>query len=256
VLDGTPIRRLRPQVYVVKRPGHHIFDERLDARLPRELREALPTLVFPSIHRSEQNVRCLTVHPLGNPGPTADVGGRPETLVPTDPRRMTATLRALDEAGGPLGLRATFEATHHGPELDLPAYFVEIGFGDDPGPPPEAVRVLADVIPEVVPEAGDRVTVGVGGGHYAPHFTDLALKRRWAFGHLLSKHALETVRRPTVEAALARTPGADGAIFVRAADQELPEVSGVFPRLSESGAPRRGPSEGAVTPSGSPAAGT
>jgi D-aminoacyl-tRNA deacylase len=255
-VDGVPLRELGPRTLLLRRAGPHIHDEHLDRRLPEKLRAAVPTLVFPSIHRSEQNVRSLTVHPLGNLGPEAEVGGRPRTLGPTDPRRMTATLRRLAEGGPSVGVPATFEATHHGPGLDLPAYFVEIGFGDAVGPAPEEVRLLAEVIPEAVPDPGDRVALGVGGGHYAPHFTELAVERRWAFGHLISRHALTGLDRETFESAVALTPGAEGALYSRAADESHPAVAGVLPRLRDGEAARRGRSGATATPSCPPASGT
>jgi len=239
-VDGAPIRRLAPGTLLLRRPGPHIHDERLDRRLPRGVRDDRPTLVFPSIHRSEQNVRCLTVHPLGNPGSTAEVGGSPRTLVPTDPRRMAAAVRLLSEGGAPLGFPATFEATHHGPELELPAMFVEIGYGTDPEPPADAVRVLADVIPTLEPDPGDRIALAAGGGHYAPHFTDLALRRRWAFGHLISRHAMLGLDRATAAAAWRGTEGAEGIVFARAADADHPAFAGLADRLRDTSAPPRG----------------
>ncbi|MGA8543422.1 MAG: D-aminoacyl-tRNA deacylase [Thermoplasmata archaeon] len=238
-VDGAPVRRLSTGAMMLRRPGRHIFDEQLDARLPAELREARVSLVFPSIHRSEQNVECLTVHPLGNPGPTAEVGGRPRSLVPTDPLRMTAALRAMAEKGAPLGIRATFEATHHGPELSQPAFFIEVGFGTAPGPSEDAVRILAEVLPDLAPEPGDRVALGVGGGHYAPHFTDLALRRRWAFGHLLSRHALGVLDASTAKAAWDTSTGAEGILYARAEDARLPALGGLGPRLRDGESPLR-----------------
>ena len=239
VVDGTPIRRLGTEGLLLRRPVLHIHDERVDLRLPHELREGRVTLVFPSIHRSEQNVECLTVHPLGNTGPAAEVGGRPRTLAPTDPRRMVAVLRRLDEAARAVGLSATFEATHHGPELALPAFFVEIGYGLAAEPSEGAVGILAEVIPEIVADPADRVAVGVGGGHYAPHFTALALRRRWAFGHILSRHALEKIDAATAGAAWDGTDGAEGVLYARAEDAKLPALAGVGPRLRDGDAPFR-----------------
>jgi D-tyrosyl-tRNA(Tyr) deacylase len=238
-VDGVPIRRLSSAAWSLRRPGPHVTDERLDDRLPATLREERPTVVVPSIHRSERNIECLTVHPLGNPGPSADVGGRPETFDDTDPRRMSAALRALDERAAPLGLAVTFEATHHGPELSLPAFFVEIGFGDAPGPSESAVSILADVVPQIEIASNDRIAMAVGGGHYAPHFTDLALRRRWAFGHILSKHALATLRKEAAAAAWRATPGAEGVVFARAQDADLPALAGLGPRLRDQDAPVR-----------------
>lgn len=246
-VDGAAVRQLSPTALVVRRPGRHIHDEHLDRRLPRDLAGGGATLVFPSIHRSEQNVSCLTVHPLGNPGPEAELGGRARTVVPTDPLGMAGALRELSGAATGTGFVATFEATHHGPELEVPAFFVEIGYGAAPEPPAPALTVLAEVIPRFVPAHGDRVAMAVGGGHYAPHFTDLVLRRRWAVGHILSRHALNQVDRSTAEQMLVKSPGAEGLLFARAADAGHAALRGLAPRLMESEAARRDGSGGPAT---------
>ena len=235
-VDAVPLRDLGDGVLELRRPGLHIHDENLDGRLPSAVRTARPTLVFPSIHRSRENVNCLTVHALGNFGPTAEVGGRPRTLNPTDPRAMANALRRLSEAAGPLGWSATYEATHHGPELDLPSFFAEIGYGTALEPPEPVVRVLAQSVRTPVSDAADRIALAVGGGHYAPHFTDLALRRHWAFGHIVSRHSLKLLDRTTARAAFAAMSDAAGIVFARAADAELPAFDGVGPRLRDSAA--------------------
>jgi len=255
-VDGAPIRTLTEGFQVLRRPGFHIHDDDLDARLPRTLRERGLTLVFPSIHRSERNVPSLTVHPLGNPGPEAQLGGRPRTLVPTDPLRMASALRMLDEGAEAIGLTATYESTHHGPSLRLPAFFLEIGYADLPGPPAQAVRVLREAIPHIASEPGDRIAMGVGGGHYVPHFTDLTLSRRWAFGHLISRHSLESIDRGTAERAYGLSTGAEGVVYARAQDADHPALKGLAPRLRDQDAPSRdrevrpGPTGGGRSASG------
>jgi len=236
-VDGAPVRQLSESALVIRRPGAHIHDEDVDLRLPPALREARPTLVFPSIHRSEKNVASLTVHALGNPGLTTKLGGRPRTLVPTDPPRMAAALRLLNEGTTGLGMSATYEATHHGPAVDLPSFFIEIGYAELPRPPQEAVRLLARTIPRITSVAGDRVAMAVGGGHYAPHFSELALRRHWAFGHILSRHALEELDRTTALEAYRRTPGAEGVVYSRAEDARHPALEGIGPRLRDQDAP-------------------
>ncbi len=256
-LDGAAVRQLAPDVLLVRRAVRHIHDEHLDRRLPPAVRERRPTLVFPSIHRSEQNVACLTVHPLGNPGPRAEFGGRPYTWVPTDARRMAAALRALAERASASGLAPTYEATHHGPELGLPAFFVEIGFGTAPGPSDASVSALADSIPQLTPDPGDRVAIGIGGGHYAPHFTELVLRRRWAFAHIVARHALAELTTDRARAVLASSHEAEGFLFARAQDADHAALKGWATRLRETEAParalgavERGPFSRAARPSG------
>jgi D-tyrosyl-tRNA(Tyr) deacylase len=252
-VDGQPLRRLGEHAFLLKRPGLHIRDDWLDRRLPGAMREPAATLVFPSIHRGEQNVRCFTVHPLGNPGPVAEVGGRPRTFVPTDPRRMVDALRRLDEVAGGVGWSTTYEATHHGPELGLPSFFVEIGCGTDDRPPADAAERLAEVVPELEPDPRDRVALAVGGGHYAPHFTDLAVKRRWSFGHILSKHAVVALDPATARAAWEATPSAEGIVYARAQDAMMPVWNGLGDRLRDGDAPTR---ERAATSASRSASGT
>ncbi|MCI4349588.1 MAG: D-aminoacyl-tRNA deacylase [Thermoplasmata archaeon] len=237
-VDGTPLRQLSPSVLLLRRAGLHIHDDHLDRRLPVRLQQVRVAIVFPSVHRSETGIRCFTCHSLGNFSAEASVGGEPRRLVPAAPRLATDALRRLRDAGEAIGLPATFEATHHGPALDLPAVFVEIATEPETRPDSEAVRILSGVLTELVEDAADRIAVGIGGGHYAPHFTDIALERRWAFGHIVPRHALEVEPIVAAQSALAATSGAEGLMFHRAADAAL--LPGIGPRLRESAATRRG----------------
>ncbi|HUJ78405.1 MAG TPA: D-aminoacyl-tRNA deacylase, partial [Thermoplasmata archaeon] len=256
-VDGAPPRTLAPGVVTLRRATLHIRDDDLDRRLPPELRAQRPTLIFPSVHRSRSGVRCLPVHPIGNPGPDAELGGRPGELVPTSPRLMASALRRLAE-GAPADFPATFEATHHGPSVGLPAFFVEVATGDDDRPDPAAVRHLAEVLRDLEPDPGDRVAVGVGGGHYAPRFTDLALRRRWAFGHLLPRHALDAAGPALLARALNATPGAEGFVPARAQDRDAFAARGTARWLRETEAPPRGdpPRFSRGSPGGARSAGT
>ncbi len=238
-VDGTPVRSLAPHVGLLRRPGLHIQDESLVVPSGSEGAPP-PTLVFPSVHRSATDTAALTVHPLGNLGETAEVGGRPRVLVPTDPRRMAAALRRVAEVGGSLGWPASLEATHHGPALTQPAFFVEIGAPDFRRPPESAVRAYARLLPELVPDPSDRIAIALGGGHYAPHFSELVLERRWAVGHVLPRYAEELLDAERLADAAAKSPGLEGALYHRAEDRERWARLRPPPMLRDSDAPRRG----------------
>jgi D-tyrosyl-tRNA(Tyr) deacylase len=240
-VEGAPLRVVDKGVWALRRLRRHVLDDSLESRLPDTLRQARVPLIFPSIHRSRAGPRCFTVHPLGNLGDSAEVGGRPRTVNPTAPRLMAGALRAISEAARSQGLGASFEATHHGPSLTVPSFFVEIGGGPDPDSPsvPE-LQALARLLRGISEEPKDRVALGIGGGHYAPHFTDLALRRSWAFGHMVPRHAL-----PSIDPMLARklweaSPGAEGLLFARSGDADLPPWLAFGARLRDSDAPPRG----------------
>jgi D-tyrosyl-tRNA(Tyr) deacylase len=236
-VEGSALRRLAPEVELLRRPGLHVHDTRLGGALPARLRTV--PIVFPSRHRSESGIGCLTVHPLGNLGPRAEVGGEPGRLVPTAARLMADALRQAEEPARAIGVTATYEATHHGPLLHQPAFFVEIS---DALPDADRRRVagpLADALIDLAEEPEDQVAVGVGGGHYAPHFTELALTRRWAFGHIVPRHALEDLTPDILLQLREGSPPPAGAIFQRVGDAERPEWKAWGSRLRDAAAPPR-----------------
>ncbi|MGC2035598.1 MAG: D-aminoacyl-tRNA deacylase [Thermoplasmata archaeon] len=256
-VGDAPIRQLSEHAGLVRRAELHIQDDLLGAQLPPELRSAHLPLVFPSVHRSESGTPTVTVHPLGNPGPTADVGGRPRSLVATAPRLQTHTLRRIAEVGPAQGFGATFEATHHGPYLENPAFFVEIGIRDEEPPPDALVKAYARILPDLHEDPTDRIALGVGGGHYAPRFTDLALRRRWAFGHILSRHGLAMMTEATAHEAVRRTPGAEGILFHRVEDERTALFRSIGPHLRETDAElRNGAGDRISRSSSSPPSGT
>jgi D-aminoacyl-tRNA deacylase len=237
-VDGAPVRRLRDGVGLLRRAGAHIHDDGLRVGV-EAVGSELPTLVFPSIHWSASATQALTVHPLGNPSPSAEVGGTGGQLTPADARRMTDALRRQAEVGRQIGWRVSFEATHHGPWLRQPAFFVEIGSAAPERPPEEAVRGLAAFLPELRVDPSDRVAIALGGGHYAPHFTELALQRKWAVGHILPRHALAERGPERVQQAFDLTPGATGALYHSAKEAQEAPWGDRIPRLRDSDAPRR-----------------
>src|SRR5205807_5140421 len=107
-------------------PEPHPYRDHLDRDLESGFQEPADLVVYRSKHRSESGRPSLTVHPIGNPG-AAEFGGQPRTLVPSAPRWMTSALRSLRQAGGHLGYVVTFEATHHGPYLTSPTFYIEQG---------------------------------------------------------------------------------------------------------------------------------
>jgi len=193
----------------------HLYHDHMDREARAVLGGTPEVVVFLSKHVSRSGTPSLTVHPIGNPGP-ADFGGRPGTLVPTAPRIMTEVLRAVRREAAGLAYEVTFEATHHGPYLEAPAFFIEAGSTErewgDPAAAEALMRALLSVRPGPSP-----VAIGVGGGHYVPRLTDVALSRDIAFGHLLAGHALPFLTEAMIDQVVARTPGATLVYFHRKA---------------------------------------
>jgi len=176
-------------------------------------------VIYASRHRSAAGRKALTVHPIGNFA-AADFGGRPGQLPPSAPALQSALLRALREAATGLPREVSFECTHHGPWLDTPACYIEVGSDESGWQDADAAAAVARAILTARQEPRP-VAVGFGGGHYVPRFTDLAVKGRYDFGHMAASWALEAVGPRAVDMAMAATPGATHAVFqTRSAERE------------------------------------
>ena len=149
--------------------------------------------IFASTHRSESGSQSFSVHTPGNWG-NADLGGKPRTLNFAHPFALAAAARKMAKLSAEtLGWKFSLEVDHHGPSLETPVLFVEIGSGENEWTLPAAGRIAAEGVLAAVRErnSGEAAFVGFGGGHYAPKFTPMVLDGKCALGHIISGYALE-----------------------------------------------------------------
>ncbi len=191
----------------------HLERDHLDRDIESTLGERPELIVYLSKHRSESRTPSLTVHPIGNPK-GAEFGGRPGSFVRASPLWMTAALRRLRVEAQELPYEVTFEATHHGPYLETPTFYIEQGSTEKEWDDLEASKAIARTLLGLRP-VDDPTALGLGGGHYVPRHSDLAAARRIAFGHLLPSHSLEALPPERIDDAIAGTPGATLAYLHR-----------------------------------------
>ncbi len=175
--------------FIVNIDHFHLEADHIDRRVSEELGIAPQKVVFLSRHKSTSKRPSLTLHPIGNYS-TAEYGGREGSLVPSTPHYMTDVLRSLADQGKDLEFEISFEVTHHGPFLKTPTMYIEIGSDRTKWQHTEAARVIARSLLEAE-EREYPPAVGIGGGHYAPRFTDVALSWKISFGHMIPDYALD-----------------------------------------------------------------
>ena len=199
-------------------------DKELDADL----------IIFLSRHSSEHPLPVLTVHVTGNIGP-ARLGGVAGSLAVASPPWMRAVLCNLTK-NAPEGYRATYEVTHHGPtELSTPSFFVEIGSTEKEWNDARAGTAVALSILEADPT--DTVNVlGIGGTHYARRETEIALRSRAAFGHIVHSRFVSSLD-PATLAALAEKSQAN-AVYIDKKAITPGEMERVGAALADLGIPR------------------
>jgi D-aminoacyl-tRNA deacylase len=181
--------RTKGDSVMVEIPSLHIDEDGLDAKIAAAGWKP-DVMIFPSEHAAASGMPALTVHPIGNYADNS-LGGKERTLVPSAPALMSDALRLINKKGGLPGFSICYEATHHGPYLTTPTFFIEIGSDEKYWDRKDAAALQASVIEEL-PEGNDYpVAIGIGGGHYAPRFTELALSRKVNFGHMLPNYRTE-----------------------------------------------------------------
>jgi D-aminoacyl-tRNA deacylase len=164
-------------------------------------------LIFLSRHSSASGIPTLSVHTPGNLA-EAKFGGKPRKVSISPAAAMKNALSEMvklkDERG--LDYEVSYECTHHGPSLDAPAMFVEVGSSPKQWKDVKAAEVVADAAVAAVSECSScSVALGIGGPHYNKKFTKLALSTRWAFGHIIPKYALPEVDAEIIRQCVERT---------------------------------------------------
>jgi D-aminoacyl-tRNA deacylase len=177
-------------------PKHMDYDN-IDMDLKDQLGIQPETIIYASRHKSASGLNTLTVHPIGNFGEASEYGGgRSEELVVSSPNLMTAAYRLLNSKikSSELEYSVSFEATHHGPYLNIPTFFIEIGSDEIAWADTEAAKVIAETILDLKPDMINKepypVAIGVGGGHYAPRISDVARAKKVGFGHIIPSYAI------------------------------------------------------------------
>ena len=188
-----------------------LFEDDIDKRWNIATGEIVSEVIFPSRHAAASGKPSLTLHPIGVPhlkrGTESKYGGK-SGYAPPPSTRLASWWKKLTNSvnGTSLAERfeLTLEVTHHGPWLEVPALFIEIGSTQAIWPDEEAAEHLAGIIAEglgldgteqvgvwdSVKHSGEIVLVTLGGGHYAPRANKLALLDGVWLGHMLATYAL------------------------------------------------------------------
>lgn len=151
-------------------------------------------IVFVSKHRSVSGTPTLSVHTPGNLG-QAGFGGLPRRVSVSPANAMRDALKAMAKFKVEMSVdyEVSYECTHHGPSLNVPAMFVELGSSPEQWEDLQAAEVVARAAMEAVSKFGSfqaEAVVGIGGPHYSGKFTRMALENALAFGHIVPKYAV------------------------------------------------------------------
>ena len=151
-------------------------------------------IIFASKHKSESNEKTISVHAPGN-WRFAEFGGEPGKVCKSSALFMKQAFEKLNENMLQYHLKEyklTMEATHHGPLIDKPCVFIEIGSTETEWADRKAGFIVAKSISETMKNFKENpyneIAIGIGGPHYCPNFNKIQLKSNVAISHVISQY--------------------------------------------------------------------
>ena len=154
----------------------------------------LELVVFTSRHSSVSGTPTLSVHTPGNLG-EAELGGLTRRVSISPANAMRDALKAMMQFKEEMRLsyEVSYECTHHGPSLNMPTMFAELGSSLKQWNDVKAAEAVAHATMKAISKLGEsqaKAVLGIGGPHYSEKFSRIALESEIAFGHIIPKYAV------------------------------------------------------------------
>ncbi len=176
-----------------------VYCENIDKKIEADL------FIFATKHQSQTKIPSLSAHAPGNWG-KAEFGGKDRKLCIAPANYLKEAIIQLEKLNT-LGFEVVQECTHHGPYLEKPAMFIEIGSSEEQWGNKEAGKIIAEVIYYLVTnEIPDyKTALGIGGLHTTTNFKKIVMKTDIALGHACPKYNLENLDEEMLEQALIKS---------------------------------------------------
>ncbi|MCF7862151.1 hypothetical protein K9M79_07990 [Candidatus Woesearchaeota archaeon] len=165
------------------------------------------TIIFATRHSCGSEKKSLCIHVPGNWSENTEYGGKPHELctIPADLERklyLNMVKNAQD-----FDAEVTVEATHHGPKINKPCLFIEIGNNEEQWRDKQAAKIISKTLIDTLTQPIDlHPTVLVfGSGHYNQTANKILMKYNYSVGHICPKYALQYLTENIVQKAIDHT---------------------------------------------------
>lgn len=163
-------------------------------------------IIFASRHESGKKEKTLSIHAPGN-FRNAELGGEKEKICKTSAlfqKQLFEKLKENMKFHNLKDYKLTLESTHHGPLIDKPCIFVEIGSTETEWGDRRAGFVIAKTIRDIIQDFKENpyneIAIGIGGPHYCPNFNKIQLNSNIAVSHIMPQYVLPLTREMVKEA--------------------------------------------------------
>ncbi len=182
-----------PQTPIIETKKHPIYLGEKDLEKFPELK-SIDFIIFASTHKSEKGEPSLSLHAPGN-WRSADFGGSSGKISNTSAFVLKYLFQQLNKNAETLKdkYNITLECTHHGPSINIPCCFIEIGSTEKQYQDRQAGEIIAKTIISLQNFKPDKKwvpAIGVGGPHYCPNFNKIQLNSKYAISHILPSYVL------------------------------------------------------------------
>lgn len=163
-------------------------------------------IIFASCHKSEKKEKTLCIHTPGN-WHEAKQGGVSGKVCKTSALFSKFLFEKLNKTAKEHNFdkyKITMEGTHHGPLIEKPCIFIEIGSNLEEWKDNRAGFILAKTIHNTIREFKENpyheIAFAIGGPHYCPNFNKVQLNSNVAISHVIPQYALPLTEEMIKEA--------------------------------------------------------
>ena len=184
------LKKIRKELNLLKVEKEIIYAENIDKH--EKIKDS-DFIIFASKHQSKKNIKSLSIHSPGNWG-KAEFGGRVGKVCPASCFLNKLMFKILNEkANGKRDYEITLEVTHHGPYIEKPCLFIEIGSSEKEWEDKKLARIIAETIIETIERFGVLKekwipSIGIGSNHYCPNFNKIQASSNYALSHIIPNY--------------------------------------------------------------------
>ncbi len=158
--------------------------------------------VFATRHQSSSGEKTLSVHSPGNFS-KAEYGGLNKEVSSCPAWLMKRAFIILNRENDS-DYRVSLEATHHGPFIAKPVFFIEIGSLKEQWLDRHAAKIIAKTIIKAITTFNEckcsyKTALGFGGSHYCAGFNKIELRTDIAMSHICPKYSIENLDENMIE---------------------------------------------------------
>ncbi len=176
-----------------------VYAENID----KQIKQESDFIIFISKHQGAKS-KILSIHAPGNWN-KAELGGKQGKVCPTSAFILKTFFINLNK-NTPANWTSTLECTHHGPYIDKPCLFIEIGSSQQDWKSVEAAKAIAKTIEESIQKINKNKpesyipAIGIASPHYCNNFNQIQLNSTYALSYIIPNYQFPITKEMLQEA--------------------------------------------------------